>query len=70
MTAPMHRCPGGCGGAVGRSMLACRPCWRRLPPIYRDEVNVGWRARTRDAGRSHRQAVLNALRWYRDNRQG
>lgn len=63
MAAPTHACPGGCGTQVAHHMLACKPCWSRLPKPYRDAVNDSYR---RDS-RSHRSAMAAALAWYRDN---
>jgi hypothetical protein len=35
MATDTHECPGGCGRQVARRLLACKPCWFRLPKIYR-----------------------------------
>lgn len=64
--APRHGCPGGCGQAISRHMLACREDWYRLPMALRLAVNESWRSMgsRRDA---HRAAVADALAWYRAN---
>jgi hypothetical protein len=61
-----HDCPGRCGNQVARHQLACKPCWFRLPKVYRDDVNAAYRGRARDPGR-HRRAMQQAFAWYRDN---
>lgn len=67
--ADKHACPGRCGRSVGRSLLACRDCWARLPLILRTAVTEGYARirRNRNDGTAHRAAVLEALAWYRDN---
>ena len=42
------------------------PCWWRLPKHLRDAVNSGYRVRVRNP-RIHREALADALAWYRDN---
>lgn len=45
-------------------LVACAPCWRRLPAPLRSAI---WRAlRQRDAG-AHGQALGAAVDWYRRN---
>jgi hypothetical protein len=66
MTAPTHACPGGCGGQVLRSLLACRDCWRRLPTPYRDAVHYAYDRRASNP-RAHRAAVIAAYDWYRQH---
>jgi hypothetical protein len=51
---------------VPRHQLACKPCWFRLPKIYRDEVNAAYRRRATDPS-LHRRALRQAFAWYRDN---
>lgn len=63
MAEPPHGCPGGCGAQVPYEMLACKPCWWRLPRPYRDALN----AAHRKGGPAHRAALAAALRWYRKN---
>jgi hypothetical protein len=64
-----HGCPGDCGAQVPRHQLACKPCWFRLPKPYRDAVNDGYRHRMTNP-RPHRQALRDAMLWYRDNPAG
>lgn len=75
MSAP-HDCP-GCGKpGVPQSQLACKPCWFKLPLDLRNAINGSYRARTNArlpntrsaAVRAHRQALANAMAWYRGNR--
>jgi hypothetical protein len=61
-----HSCPGRCGVQVQRHMLACKPCWARLPGHLRATVTGAYRTHRSDPGR-HREAVRAALLWYGDN---
>jgi hypothetical protein len=70
-----HYCPGRCGITVVRSMLACAPCWKRLPQPLRDAVLAAEAIRRRDPAdpariRAHRSTVVAALAWYRHNTSG
>lgn len=69
MTVPLHTCPGGCGRNVAHHMVACKPCWFRLPKHLRDTV---WRAiRGPGAGSpEHTDALIAAFDWYADNQLG
>ena len=61
-----HDCP-GCGiPGMPPEMLACVMCWRRLPDEYRRLVNATYRTRNLFP-RDHLQAVLDSIRWYREN---
>ncbi len=62
-----HTCPCGCGQQVPRHLLACPAGWRRLPADLRLRINAAWRRRRLDPA-GHRDAVTEALAWYRDNR--
>jgi hypothetical protein len=56
-----HDCPGGCGNRVPHHLFACRRCWGRLPTSLRVPINeTHLRAVV-----GHRQAMANALEWYR-----
>lgn len=76
---PTHGCP-GCGTQVRHSMLACKPCWWRLPAALREAVNGAWRQRRMARGtgakaeatavHAHRLAVADACEWYRARRTG
>ena len=58
-----HSCP-GCGRAgIPVNLLACRPCWFRLPIDLRRPVTATFR---RD-NTAHLDAVIAALDWYADN---
>lgn len=59
-----HECPGHCGRTVPLHLLACGPCWRRLPAELQRTVNLAYRRRELDPV-GHRQAVQAALGWYR-----
>lgn len=62
-----HACPGGCGAvAVPDRMVACRPCWFRLPPEIRLDV---WRAfRQHGTGSpGHHRALSAAYAWWTAN---
>jgi hypothetical protein len=63
---PEHQCPGGCAARVPRKLLACRPCWLRLPSTLRDAVHYAYDRRASNP-RAHRTAVLAAYDWYRRN---
>lgn len=69
MADPTHKCPGGCGAAVPRSQLSCKPCWFRLPKPLRDDVNIAYRRRRSDP-LDHMRAISVASRWYRANPDG
>lgn len=66
MPEPTHPCPGGCGAAVPRTRLSCKPCWFRLPRPLRDEITGAYRVRRSD-GLRHARAISEASRWYRAN---
>ncbi len=61
--ADTHTCPCGCERQVPRYHLACKPGWYRLPKDLRDPITTTYR---RDPA-AHRQAMADALRWYRTN---
>jgi hypothetical protein len=61
-----HVCPGGCGAEVAYTRLACPADWFRLPKPLRDEINAAYRRRASDPAR-HRQALADAMNWYRAN---
>jgi len=48
-------------------LLACGPCWRRLPDELRARVNLAYARRERDPT-GHRRAVHDAHIWYRKAR--
>lgn len=66
---PTHPCPGGCGAAVARAQLSCKPCWFRLPKPLRDDVNAAYRKR-RAEPLVHMRAIAAASQWYRANPNG
>jgi len=71
----LHSCPGGCGARIWRGVLACDPCWRRLPTEIRDKLNACWRERAarkppfwrRQDAAYEREQVARALAWLREN---
>lgn len=66
MTDPTtHTCPSCRKPGVARELLACRPCWYRLPKPYRDALNAAHRR----GGPAHRAALKAALHWYREHPQ-
>ena len=67
MTTTLHPCPGLCGAMVARHLLACKPCWLRLPADLRRAVDAGWLVRLDDGHRSHRAAMKTAAVWYREH---
>lgn len=63
---PPHDCP-NCGApGVKAEMLACKPCWNRLPVAYQRAVNKTWRNSGRSPG-AHRAAMAAAMRWWERN---
>lgn len=64
-----HGCPGDCGAKVPRHMLACRPCWFRLPADLRTAVTAAYRHR-RSSPTAYREALAGALQWFRANPKG
>lgn len=58
-----HRCPGGCSRYVPQRQVACRSCWYRLPLDLRRPITATYQ---RDP-EAHLDALLDALRWYREN---
>lgn len=62
-----HPCP-GCGASVPRHLLACAPCWRRLPEPLRRKVNIAYSRRHHDPT-GHREAVAEATAWYRRQKE-
>jgi len=63
MSDPTHTCPGQCGTQVPYRLLACKPCWWRLPKPLRNALNTSHRK----GGPAHRGALQAALRWYANN---
>jgi hypothetical protein len=61
----MHQCPGGCGQQVGVTVLACQTDWRRLPTQIRHLVITAYRHGP--GGTAHREAILDAVRWFGNN---
>lgn len=59
----LHECPCGCGGRIKKQRLACRAGWYALPAAMRDDVVA---ALARKDYRGHREALGNALGWYRE----
>lgn len=56
-----HPCPGKCGRRVRRTAIACRWCWRQLPPELQDPI-----IRSRRTDPDALDAAVNAARgWYR-----
>lgn len=66
MTDRRHECPGHCGRTVPLHLLACSPCWHRLPADLQRAVSLAHRRRQHYPG-EHRQAVQDAVAWYRAN---
>lgn len=64
-----HPCPGGCGLRIVRNMLSCRECWYRLPGPIRAAVAAAFPRRVKDP-RAHREALAEAMAWYRTNPRG
>jgi hypothetical protein len=60
-----HTCPGGCGREVPGHLYACKPCWYRLPQDLRRPISANY---GRDP-EAHAQAMRDARRWYRENRE-
>lgn len=59
---PTHACP-GCGReGIAHRLLACQPCWYRLPYELRRIIQ-----RVRRGSVDHREAIQTALVWYHDN---
>ncbi len=69
LAAVHHDCPGGCGAQVPNHLLACLSCWHRLPAGLRLRLTTAYRTRRVDP-RPHRQALADALAWYRDHPGG
>ena len=57
-----HRCPGCQKPAIPTRLLACKPCWTRLPQPLQAAVTG-----TSRHSRAHRDAVTAAAAWYREN---
>ena len=57
-----HDCPGRCGAQIPYHLLACRPCWYRLPAGLREPFSEH-----RIGTSGHRRAVMAALVWYREH---
>lgn len=55
-------CPGGCGAEVSRALVACGPCWRRVPTGLRDAIYVH---RTGTWGRMRAIGAVRA--WFKAN---
>jgi hypothetical protein len=62
----VHGCPGCAVPGVPDHLLACGPCWGRLPRVYRNAVLAAWRNRSK-APLGHLRAVGAARTWYRQN---
>jgi len=66
MAERRHNCPGRCGRTVPLHLLACGPCWWRLPDDLKSAVNLAYKSRrTNPIG--HRHAVQDACQWYSQN---
>jgi hypothetical protein len=59
-----HDCPCGCGVRIEVRKLACRGGWRVLPGWMRAALTSAVR---RKDWPGHREALANALAWYRQN---
>lgn len=66
MSEPRHDCPGACGKTVPLHLLACAPCWWRLPSKMRNAVSAAYHRREVDP-LGHVRSINEARRWYRDN---
>lgn len=58
-----HKCPGCAEAEVPETMLACLPCWRRLPEPVKAEVSATRRLPLTDPRR--RNALLAAMNEFR-----
>lgn len=72
LASARHDCPGQCGIRVTHAMLACAPCWARLPADLRHAVARADAIKRRSPADSirvaeHRRAVVACLTWYRQN---
>jgi hypothetical protein len=63
---PRHNCPGGCDRTVPRHLLACSPCWWRMPEEMRKEINIAYARRAHDPA-GHRRVIVEAYQWFRAN---
>ena len=62
MATPVHACP-GCGKhRIPNRLLACQPCWTRLPGDLRRPLQTVTRGTA-----EHRDALTAALTWYRNH---
>lgn len=61
MPQPTHTCPGCNTPGIAYHLLACKPCWWRLPASFRNALNTAHRR----GGPAHRAALKAALDWYR-----
>lgn len=62
-----HACPGRCGKSIRSHLFACPACWSLLPHPMRRAITMAHNAREVEA---HRVALLDALDWYREQREG
>lgn len=62
-----HACPGRCGRSIARHLFSCPPCWRLLPFPMRRAITMAHASKAHEA---HRVALLDALDWYREQREG
>lgn len=60
---PTHHCPSCQQPGIAYELLACRPCWWRLPKPLRNALNNAHRR----GGPAHRAALAAAINWYRRN---
>jgi hypothetical protein len=66
---PRHQCPGLCGNTVPKHLLACGPCWWRLPAQLKRAVGRAYHRREHDPI-GHQEAVAAAADWYRQQKEG
>lgn len=54
-------CP-GCGGLTSRALVACGPCWRRIPSIMKGQLSAT------TPGGINRMRVVGSMRlWLKAN---
>lgn len=57
-------CPGGCGYAIGPSVLVCGTDWKRVPMDLRKAL---WRARKQDDPGERMVAARDIIEWVHAN---
>lgn len=63
-----HECPAEpCTAQVEDTMFACRPHWYALPKKIRDDI---WAGYTGGDAEAHKEAMIAAAVWYRENGYG